>query len=193
MDKDKILCDYIGRECLSYCKIIICLGYIFWTFYFWNKFLNNFEFLGVKLGFFLANQGSIYFFFILIILYILKKVSKLDEKYSAKRILMELQSLIYLFRNIFYNIFWFSLMDKKSSSTKIFYIAKTILILFKWNFNYVDFISAVTFVALTGTISYLGFDGSAYIMGFYWWFCTFDIAYCSLFEKIWKISSIRVY
>ncbi|QKF72847.1 putative solute:sodium symporter, small subunit (DUF4212 domain) [Aliarcobacter faecis] len=43
--------------------------------------LNNFEFFGVKLGFFLANQGSILFFIFIIFIYI-KKSSKLDEKYS---------------------------------------------------------------------------------------------------------------
>lgn len=80
---------------------------------------------------------------------------------------MELQSLIYLFVGISFTIYFGLAMWTKSISTKDFYIAKN-------NFNpisngvsiAVDFISAVTFVALAGTISYLGFDGSAYIMGF---------------------------
>ena len=80
---------------------------------------------------------------------------------------MELQSLIYLLVGISFTIYFGLALWTKSSSTKDFYIAKN-------NFNpvtngisiAVDFISAVTFVALTGTISYLGFDGSAYIMGF---------------------------
>jgi len=45
------------------------------------NFLNNFEFFGVKIGFFLANQGSILFFILIIYIYI-KKISKLDKKYS---------------------------------------------------------------------------------------------------------------
>ena len=48
---------------------------------FFADYLNTFEISGVKLGYFLANQGLIYLFIFLIYIYI-KKMSKLDEKYS---------------------------------------------------------------------------------------------------------------
>lgn len=43
--------------------------------------LNLIEINGVKLGFFMAQQGAIYLFVILIIIYI-KKMSQIDKKYD---------------------------------------------------------------------------------------------------------------
>lgn len=43
--------------------------------------LNSFEFFGFKLGFWFAQQGSIYVFLILILVYI-RAMKKLDEKYG---------------------------------------------------------------------------------------------------------------
>ncbi|QKF72846.1 cation:acetate symporter [Aliarcobacter faecis] len=80
---------------------------------------------------------------------------------------MELQSLIYLFVGISFTIYFGLALWTKSSSTKDFYIAKSSFSPITNGISIaVDFISAVTFVALAGTISYLGFNGSAYIMGF---------------------------
>lgn len=44
--------------------------------------LNLIEINGVKLGFFMAQQGAIYLFIILIIIYI-KKMSQIDKKYNV--------------------------------------------------------------------------------------------------------------
>ncbi|MFW3425562.1 DUF4212 domain-containing protein [Aliarcobacter butzleri] len=44
--------------------------------------LNLIEINGVKLGFFMAQQGAIYLFIILIIIYI-KKMSQIDKKYDV--------------------------------------------------------------------------------------------------------------
>ena len=44
--------------------------------------LNLIEINGVKLGFFMAQQGAIYLFVILIIIYI-KKMSQIDKKYDV--------------------------------------------------------------------------------------------------------------
>ena len=80
---------------------------------------------------------------------------------------MELQSLIYLFVGISFTIYFGLALWTKSTSTKDFYIAKNSFTPISNGVSIaVDFISAVTFVALAGTISYIGFDGSAYIMGF---------------------------
>ena len=43
--------------------------------------LNLIKINGVKLGFFMAQQGAIYLFIILIIIYI-KKMSQIDKKYD---------------------------------------------------------------------------------------------------------------
>lgn len=47
------------------------------------EYLNQFEFSGVKLGFFFAQQGSIYIFVLLIFIYSYR-MNKLDEKYNLK-------------------------------------------------------------------------------------------------------------
>jgi putative solute:sodium symporter small subunit len=45
-------------------------------------FLNQVSFMGFKLGFWFAQQGSIYIFLILIFVYV-KKSNALDEKYGV--------------------------------------------------------------------------------------------------------------
>ena len=80
---------------------------------------------------------------------------------------MELQSLIYLFVGISFTIYFGLALWTKASSTKDFYIAQNSFSPVTNGISVaVDFISAVTFIALAGTVSLLGFNGSAYIMGF---------------------------
>ncbi len=45
--------------------------------------LNNFRFFGFKLGFWFAQQGSIYTFVILIFVYVYK-MNQLDKKYNVR-------------------------------------------------------------------------------------------------------------
>ena len=53
---------------------------------FLNNYLNNFEFYGVKLGYFMLNQGLIYFFILIIYIYN-KQASKLeDEEFERSEI-----------------------------------------------------------------------------------------------------------
>ncbi len=53
---------------------------------FFNNYLNNFEFYGVKLGYFMLNQGLIYFFILIIYIYN-KQASKLeDEEFERSEI-----------------------------------------------------------------------------------------------------------
>lgn len=44
--------------------------------------LNAIEFSGVKLGYWFAQQGSMYIFVILVFIYV-KTISKIDEKYGV--------------------------------------------------------------------------------------------------------------
>lgn len=48
-----------------------------------SNILNEIDFFGVKLGYFIANQGLILFFILIIYIYI-KQISKLDKKYSIR-------------------------------------------------------------------------------------------------------------
>ena len=45
-------------------------------------YLDNFRFFGFKLGFWMAQQGSIYFFLVIIFVYVYK-MKKLDRKYDV--------------------------------------------------------------------------------------------------------------
>lgn len=47
----------------------------------WSDFLDQFQIGGFKLGFWFAQQGSIYFFVILIFVYVFL-MNKLDRKYN---------------------------------------------------------------------------------------------------------------
>ena len=49
----------------------------------WSDFLDQFQIGGFKLGFWFAQQGSIYFFVLLIFIYIYL-MNKLDKKYEDK-------------------------------------------------------------------------------------------------------------
>tara|TARA_A100001015_G_scaffold313522_1_gene420940 strand:+ start:2489 stop:2743 length:255 start_codon:yes stop_codon:yes gene_type:complete len=50
----------------------------------WSDFLDQFQIGGFKLGFWFAQQGSIYFFVLLIFLYVFL-MNKLDKKYNKSR------------------------------------------------------------------------------------------------------------
>lgn len=81
MDKNQNSANLYWKENVLLISKLLFLWIVF-TFgltIFAANLLNNFEFFGIKLGFFLANQGSILFFVLIVFIYI-KKISKLDEK-----------------------------------------------------------------------------------------------------------------
>jgi putative solute:sodium symporter small subunit len=45
-------------------------------------YLDNFRFFGFKLGFWMAQQGAIYFFLVIIFIYVYK-MKNLDRKYDV--------------------------------------------------------------------------------------------------------------
>lgn len=47
-----------------------------------SDFLNQFRFFGFKLGFWFAQQGAIYAFIVLIVIYV-RRMSTLDRKYQV--------------------------------------------------------------------------------------------------------------
>ncbi|PCI66852.1 MAG: hypothetical protein COB38_09890 [Gammaproteobacteria bacterium] len=67
--------------------IFICLSIWFIVSFgfgiIWVDWLNQFRIAGFKLGFWFAQQGSIYTFLLLIFFYI-NRMNKLDSKYSNK-------------------------------------------------------------------------------------------------------------
>ncbi|WBL24014.1 DUF4212 domain-containing protein [Zunongwangia sp. HRR-M8] len=71
------------RENLKYLFILLSVWFIvsFGAGILFKDFLNQFKLGGFKLGFWFAQQGSIYVFVILIFVYI-RLMNKLDKKYG---------------------------------------------------------------------------------------------------------------
>ena len=70
-------------------KYVIVLLLFWFTFSFLfgiilKDFLNEFSFAGFKLGFWFAQQGSIYAFVLLIFIYV-RLMNNLDKKYGYKK------------------------------------------------------------------------------------------------------------
>ncbi|MAW67984.1 MAG: hypothetical protein CMD17_02695 [Flavobacteriales bacterium] len=70
-------------------KYVIVLLLFWFTFSFLfgiilKDFLNEFSFAGFKLGFWFAQQGSIYVFVLLIFIYV-RLMNNLDKKYGYKK------------------------------------------------------------------------------------------------------------
>lgn len=71
---------------IKYVKILLTIWFIF-SFLFGiilKDFLNEFSIAGFKLGFWFAQQGSIYVFVILIFVYV-KLMNNLDKKFGFKK------------------------------------------------------------------------------------------------------------
>ena len=71
---------------IKYVKILLIIWFVF-SFLFGiilKDFLNEFSIAGFKLGFWFAQQGSIYVFVILIFVYV-KLMNNLDEKFGFKK------------------------------------------------------------------------------------------------------------
>ena len=71
---------------IKYVKILLSIWFVF-SFLFGiilKDFLNEFSIAGFKLGFWFAQQGSIYVFVILIFVYV-KLMNNLDKKFGFKK------------------------------------------------------------------------------------------------------------
>jgi putative solute:sodium symporter small subunit len=71
---------------IKYVKILLTIWFTF-SFLFGiilKDFLNEFSIAGFKLGFWFAQQGSIYVFVILIFIYV-KLMNNLDKKFGFKK------------------------------------------------------------------------------------------------------------
>jgi len=71
---------------IKYVKILLTIWFIF-SFLFGiilKDFLNEFSIAGFKLGFWFAQQGSVYVFVILIFVYV-KLMNNLDKKFGFKK------------------------------------------------------------------------------------------------------------
>ncbi|MDT0675187.1 DUF4212 domain-containing protein [Autumnicola musiva] len=82
MDKNRNAKNY-WKENKKYLLILLGIWFIisFGAGILFKDYLNNFHLGGFKLGFWFAQQGSIYIFVLLIFIYI-RLMNKLDKKYG---------------------------------------------------------------------------------------------------------------
>lgn len=129
--------------------------------------LNAIRFFGVPFGFWMAQQGSILVFVALIFIYAFQ-MDKLDQKYNLKKwgktvsveiwtiVLVGLSFLAYIY------IGWQSRVE----NSKDFFIAgQGIPSIANGAATAADWMSAASFISMAGLISFLGYDGSIYLMG----------------------------
>ena len=71
---------------IKYVKILLIIWFVFSILFgiILKDFLNEFSIAGFKLGFWFAQQGSIYVFVILIFVYV-KLMNNLDKKFGFKK------------------------------------------------------------------------------------------------------------
>ena len=71
---------------IKYVKILLIIWFVFLFLFgiILKDFLNEFSIAGFKLGFWFAQQGSIYVFVILIFVYV-KLMNNLDKKFGFKK------------------------------------------------------------------------------------------------------------
>ena len=76
----------------------------------------------------------------------------------------------------------------RASSTSEFYVAgKGVSPLANGMATAADWMSAASFISMAGLISFMGRDGSIYLMGWTRGICIARTAACALFKKVWKI------
>ena len=100
---------------------------------------------------------------------------------------MSVQLWTYILVGITFSIYIGIAIWSKASSTKEFYVAGGgVSPLANGMATAADWMSAASFISMAGLISFLGYDGSVYIMG---WtgICTSRFIISTLFKKIWKI------
>ncbi|MDA8531674.1 VC_2705 family sodium/solute symporter [Flavobacteriaceae bacterium] len=125
--------------------------------------LNLVKIGGFKLGFWFAQQGSIFSFVVIIFVYIFL-MNKLDQ--SQKNNLMELQIWIWIAVGLSFSLYIGIAIWSRAASTKEFYVAGGgIHPIANGMATAADWMSAASFISMAGIISFSGYDGSVYLMG----------------------------
>ena len=144
----------------------------------WVDWLDQFTFFGFNLGFWFAQQGSIYIFVILIFIYSWR-MSQLEKKiYSnqivgvpkkikvIRNIILSSQFLTYIFVGLSFALYIGIALWSRASSTRDFYVAGGgVNPVVNGMATAADWMSAASFISMAGIISFMGRDGSVYLMG----------------------------
>ena len=129
-----------------------------------SNFLDQIKIGGFKLGFWFAQQGSIFVFVILIFVYVwlMKKLDKNILKKNDEHPSPHLYICGCYFCTLHIGIAIWS----KAKSTNDFYVAgKGVHPVANGMATAADWMSAASFLSMAGLIAFLGKDGSVYLMG----------------------------
>ena len=136
----------------------------------WSDALDEIKIGGFKLGFWFAQQGSIYIFVLLIFIYVLL-MNRLDKKYrkdisSGVRRAVSTQELTYIFVGLSFALYIGIAIWSRAKSTSDFYVAgKGVHPIANGMATAADWMSAASFISMAGLIAFMGKDGSVYLMG----------------------------
>ena len=118
--------------------------------------LNTIKIGGFKLGFWFAQQGSIYVFVILIFVYI-RLMNKLDKKFNLDNKAMDIQTWTWILVGITFTIYIGIAIWSRASSTGEFYVAgKGVHPIANGLATAADWMSAASFISMAGLISFSG-------------------------------------
>jgi cation/acetate symporter len=103
---------------------------------------------------------------------------------------MELQTLTWLFIGITFTLYIGIAIWSRAGSTKEFYVAGGgVSPLANGLATAADWMSAASFISMAGLISFSGYDGSVYLMGWTGGYVLLALLLGSILKKIWKIYS----
>ena len=132
--------------------------------------LNQIQIGGYKLGFWFAQQGSLYVFIVLIFYYA-RKMAALDTGVSRGRqgladAVMDLQTLTYVVVGLTFSLYIGIAFWARAGSTKEFYVAGgDINPIHNGMATAADWMSAASFISMAGLIAFMGYGGSVFLMG----------------------------
>ena len=130
--------------------------------------LDKIKIGGFRLGFWFAQQGSIYAFVVLIFIYVCL-MNRLDKQHSAVREGgggMSVQAWTFVMVGLSFTLYIAVAIRSRASSTGEFYIAGAgVPPVVNGMATAADWMSAASFISMAGLISFMGRDGSVYLMG----------------------------
>ncbi len=131
--------------------------------------LNTVQFGGFKLGFWFAQQGSIYTFVALIFIYV-ARMNALDKKIQRtgrlRGIIMGIQTWTFILVGITFALYIGIAIWARAGSTSEFYVAGGgVHPVANGMATAADWMSAASFISMAGIISFVGYDGAVYLMG----------------------------
>lgn len=157
--------------------------------------LDSIRLGGYPLGFWFAQQGSMYVFIALIFIYA-KLMDNIDRRFNVlknRRRVMELQTTIWLVVGATFALYIGIALWARAGSTSEFYVAGGgVPPVMNGMATAADWMSAASFISMAGLISNMGYGGGLFLMGWtggYVLLAVLLAPYLRKFGKFWCRSS----